>query len=388
MNTDILSLAQPSQIELEISNPTQHAAQQKTQNLVHQKEKWQAYLNQLTLDSVISWLQEEVETVISVSSQASLLSSWTLVHGTAITLNQKRLILIPSEAIDRGELRVPQEWIDIPNWAGDYYFAITVNPDDNRIQIWGYTTHLQLKEEGEYDNYHRYYVLNADQIFDDVSAFWVAQELCPQETTRAVIPSLPQLSMEQAENLLQRLSTPKTPEPRLAIPFNTWGALLSHDGWRQRLYERRQGLPEQRSILQWLESGVSQLAQQLGWRQLDWQSEFAGARGSTSPSVPTAFCRPVTIQNHSYELQVMPIGNPAERVWRFQLQPTVIGEMIPAGFTLRLLSEDLQPFENNEASTSTPTESLYIDVAMAENEGIIWETEPQAEGYEREILRF
>lgn len=378
MNAEIFPLTQPSEIELEITPSTQ------PQSLLQPKERWQSYLNQITLEAVVSWLQEEGETVTPL--QTSWLNTWTLVNGSAITLGNKRIILLPSEAIDTTELRVPQEWVDIPNWAGDYYLAIQVNPDDNFMRIWGYATHMQLKQQGNYDYNHRHYALNTDHIYDDVSAFLVALELCPQETTRAAIAELPHLPLEQAENLLQRLSQSQIVEPRLAVPFQTWGALISHDGWRQRLYESRQGLPEQRSILSWLESGISELAQQLGWKPLNWQSQFAGARGSDSQSLETAFSRPLTIDNQSYELQIMPTGD--QGVWRFQLQPTVMGKMIPKGVTLRLLSEDLQAFENNEATATTPTESLYIDVALAFGEGIVWETEPQAEEYEREILRF
>lgn len=380
MNAEISPLTQPSEIELEITPSTQ------PQSLLQPKERWQSYLNQITLEAVVSWLQEEGETVTSVPSPTSLVNIGSLVNGTAITLGDKRIILIPSEAIDTTELRVPQEWVDIPNWAGDYYLAIQVNPDDHFLRIWGYATHMQLKQQGNYDYNHRHYALNADQIYDDVSGFLVALELCPQETTRVAISELPHLPLEQAENLLQRLSQSQIIEPRLAVPFQTWGALLSHDGWRQRLYESRQGLPEQHSILSWLEAGISELAQQLGWKPLNWQSQFAGARGNASQSLARAFSRPLTIDNQSYELQIMPTEE--QGVWRFQLQPTVMGEMIPKGVTLRLLSEDLQGFENNEATATTPTESLYLDVALMSGEGIVWETEPQAEEYEREILRF
>jgi len=388
MNTDILPPINSSQLELTISPSIQGIAQQNCQSLSTASERWQCYLNCLCLETVVSGLQEEEVQVRPVGSRVSLPNIWTLVNGTAVTLNEVRVVVIPSETIDQSELRVPQEWIDIPSWAADYYFAVQVNPDDDQIRVWGYATHDQLKQQGNYDGNNRNYVLAAEEMVDDLSAFWVARELCPNETTRAVVPSLPTLSLEQAENLLQRLGNSHGLDPRLAIPFEHWGALIEHDGWRQRLYETRQGLPEQRSILQWLQSGISGLAQELGWRQLDWQPELAGARGTSSEQVAMAFCRPLTIEGKSYELQVTPIGAPAERVWRFQLQPSALGEMIPAGLTLRLLSEDLQPFENNEATATTPTEQLYIEVAFVSNEGIVWETEPQAEGYEREILRF
>jgi len=388
MNPETLPPVDSGQVELTISSAIQTAAQQTYRSLSTASERWQCYLNCLCLETVLAWLEEEGVPAAPAGSRVSLPNIWTLVNGTAIALEGVRVAVIPSETIDTSELRVPQEWIDVPSWAADYYFAVQINPDEHQIRIWGYATHLQLKQQGHYDWDNRSYVLAAEEIANDLSAFWAARELCPNETARAAIPSLPALSLEQAENLLQRLGNSHVLEPRLAIPFERWGALIEHDGWRQRLYEIRQGLPEQRSILQWLQSGISQLAQELGWRQLDWQSELAQARGTQSQAAARAFSRPLTIEGKSYELQVMPIGDPAERVWRFQLQPSAVGEMIPPGLTLRVLSEDLQPFENNEATAATPTEQLYIEVALVSNEGIVWETEPQAEGCEYEILRF
>jgi len=31
---------------------------------------------------------------------------------------------------------VPQEWVDIPEWAADYYLAVQVNPDSGWLRIW------------------------------------------------------------------------------------------------------------------------------------------------------------------------------------------------------------------------------------------------------------
>ncbi|MEL6352707.1 MAG: DUF1822 family protein, partial [Cyanobacteria bacterium J06627_28] len=72
--------------------------------------------------------------------------------------------------------------------------------------------------------------------------------------------------------------------------------------------------------------------------------------------------------------------------WRFTLQK--LTGLIPAGVTLSLLTEALQPFENNAATSNEPTESLYVDVALAPDEAIVWAVTPTPEQYEAEILRF
>lgn len=65
-----------------------------------------------------------------------------------------------------------------------------------------------------------------------------------------------------------------------------------------------------------------------------------------------------------------------------------MGAAIPGGFKLRLLTEDLQPFPNNEDVATTAVELLFVDVALQPGEGIVWEIEPLPENYDREILRF
>ena len=59
--------------------------------------------------------------------------------------------MIPTEALDISELRVPQEWVDIPNWSADYYAAVQVNVEEGYIRIWGYTSQVNLKEKATYD---------------------------------------------------------------------------------------------------------------------------------------------------------------------------------------------------------------------------------------------
>ncbi len=60
-------------------------------------------------------------------------------------------------------------------------------------------------------------------------------QLCPTKTTRQAINSLPPLPQTQAQKLITRLANPEIINPRSAIPFTLWGALIEHDGWRQNL---------------------------------------------------------------------------------------------------------------------------------------------------------
>lgn len=378
-----------TQIWLEFSEEPQTQAWENSQYFSSPSSRWNAYINQICLSTVLPWLQEEYAPKAKIwPNNAALPSFWEVVNGTAIVANNTRFVIIPSEAIDLDELRVPQEWIDIPSWVADYYLAVQVNPDDRCVVVWGYATHEKLKERGNYDASDRTYSLAANELISDLNVLWVARELYPEETTRAEVNFLDILPQAQAENLIQRLGNSAIIEPRLAVPFQLWGALLEHGGTRQQLYYRRMGLNDQQSIIDWLRTGVSVIAQQIGWKRIELQPSFAGARGVELTDGEAILSRQLQIAGQLYELQVFPLRNLDRSTWRFQLQNSAPGGVIPGGFKLRLLTEDLQPFEGNEDVAITAQEQLYIDVAVAPGEGLVWEIEPFPENYDREILRF
>lgn len=193
-----------------------------------------AYINQVSLATVLPWLEE------TLGMKSTTNSYWELVNGTAITIDQTRIVLIPSHAIDTNEIRVPIEWVDIPSWAADYYLAAQVNSEDSWVKIWGYATHLQLKRQASYDRCDRTYCLNSRDLIHDMNVLWVSRELCPEAATRSEIEPLPRLSVRQANNLIATLGTPSTVFPRVAVTFQEWGAVLENDEYRQRLIELRQ----------------------------------------------------------------------------------------------------------------------------------------------------
>lgn len=349
--------------------------------------RWQASLNQACLSAFLPWVREEFAPNAKVwANPATLPSFWEVVNGSAIDIDHHRLVLIPSAAADFAELRVPQEWVEIPDWAGDYYVSVYVNQEDQEIRVLGYTTHQFLKQHGEYDASDRSFCLEADALITDINVLWVTRQLCPEESLRMAVEPLPLLPVEQAENLLDRLGSPDLILPRLAIPFQSWAALLQHGGWRRRLYERRLGMAESWSVQHWLQSGISNLAQQFGWHAMELQPSLVRARGERSQ--PIVLLRQLTIAGRPYELKIFSTGEPERSIWRFELQSATLGSLIPPGFKLRLLTEDLLPFENNEDVATTAIDQLYLEVALSPGDGLVWQTEPLPENYDWEILRF
>lgn len=377
----MFTFANPTDLILEIPTTTQNQAYS------HPHSRYQVYINQLCLGAVLLWLQEELTPQAKVWPNTTALPSfWEFVNGIAVTAGAIRFILVPSEAIDDSELRVPQEWVDIPTWAGDYYLAVQVEPEEGYVRVWGYCTHAQLKAQGSYDLGDRTYSLDASDIIKDINVLTVALQLCPEEPTRSVIAELPALALPQAQNLITRLGMREVITPRLAIPWTLWGSLIAHGGWRQSLYQRRLGFPEQWSVLQWLQSGVSQVAEAVGWGSLDLQLSAAGARSVEARQLQPTLFRQLAIAGQLYELLITPQDEAA--IWRFELRNLTPGGSIPGGFKLRLLTEDLQPFPDNEAIATTTVEAIFIEVALEPGEGLVWEIEPLPENYDREILKF
>ncbi|NEP14208.1 MAG: DUF1822 family protein [Symploca sp. SIO1A3] len=242
LSLDDLSLIYPEQVFLEFSPEKREQLWQQTQrqNYSNTAARWNAYLNCLCLNTFLTYLETEpdVPGIPKVWHQlADLPSVWEVVNGTAVELDKVRLVLIPSEASTFTELRVPREWVELPEWVGNYYLAVQLNLEECWLQVWGYATHQQLQEKGRYDRMDETYSVDAEELIEDLTVMWVVEEL--YLSSKHQVQPLPRLSSLEAEALLEQLSQ-KTPySPRLDVPFVKWGALVADDQWRQELYQRR-----------------------------------------------------------------------------------------------------------------------------------------------------
>ncbi|WP_414573869.1 DUF1822 family protein [Nostoc sp. CCY 9925] len=235
------AFADPREWLLEISPIIQAQSWQQSQVYATSSSRWCAYINQICLHAFLDWISTEDFPKASVwYSFPGTLAFWEFVNGTVILLEGRRVALIPSEAIDDRDLEVSQEWVDIPSWAADYYLAVQVKPDGEWVRIWGYTTHKELKSLAHYDSVDRTYCMDARHLTKDLNAFSLSYQFCRTEEMKAAVAPLPQLSTEQAENLVQQLGNASFRFSRLAVPFVTWGALIENEQWRQRLYQQRQ----------------------------------------------------------------------------------------------------------------------------------------------------
>ncbi|NES23847.1 MAG: DUF1822 family protein, partial [Symploca sp. SIO3E6] len=303
----------PDDLYLEVYPQQREEAWSQTSNYSNQAARWNAYLNLLALKVFIAYLQEEPDLIIDAGTQGhgdaekerfpsyvvreslweydvqeqplsiefndidpGLSSIWEFLNGTAIKLGQTRLVIIPEEVTVISELSVPQEWVDIADWAADYYLGMAVNLEDGWLRIYGYATHQKLKEQGRYEPMGRTYALGEDDLIADLNVMWVARELCAAE--RAEIAPLPQLSLAQAEKLIAQLGKPSAYSPRLNIDFASWAMVLVNEQWRQKLYRMRSLSAATLSVTSTLSKALVRLSQWLeqdfgdalnaGWQQI------------------------------------------------------------------------------------------------------------------------
>lgn len=229
----------PHQLWLEVSERTQTEAWQMIaqQSYSNSAARWTAYLNTLCVTEFLAWLNvhfEEEDLPCQVSFDASV---WEVVDGTALTLGQTRIVLIPVEQSHLSEVCIPQEWIDIPNWVPDYYLAVHLNLEDCWMRVCGFATRAQILKRSHYDRIVQTYVLNASDLIENLDVMWVAQDICP--TAKPEIQALPSLLPNQVECLFAKLSNSTAYSPRLTVPFSKWAAILTSDYYRHSLYQRR-----------------------------------------------------------------------------------------------------------------------------------------------------
>lgn len=330
-------------------------------------DRWQAYLNQVCLWTMLPWLQEKFGTTPVVSSLATP-QFWELVNGSAVTLGDMRLIVVPTEAMDRSELRVPQEWIDIPGWIGDYYLAVEVNMDEQGLEIWGYSTHAQIKSQGKYDVSDRAYALTGDGLIQDLAVFYVMQQLAT-EPTRTTIPTLPDLPATTATVLISQLATPSVIVPRLELSFQQWGALLQDDRTLQRLCQQR-ARQRQAQTLPATPQSVVQLGQWLqdlfetGWQAMTAVFEstpdqaFSVRGENTQPLVQRV--KPIQLGNNLIVVLAIAVETETDGRRRIGVQvfpqPTEGG--LPAHLELQMTSLTGDILQSIEASD----QSRYIQL--------------------------
>ena len=239
-------------LRLTINEADREIAWQQAQQHSNPISRYNAYLNGACLNAVLNWLSEwlagEAFPQPSVWHSQDISSIWEVVNGTAIQIGDTRLVLIPSDEGDLEELCVPQEWVDIPNWSADYYLPVQVNLDGDEDECWvevcGFATHRQLKNEGTYSAGDRTYALPTKELTRSLVVMQITLGL----NLQAEVSPLPSLSELKATELLQNLGNSSVYSPRLIVPFEQWASFLANDECRQQLYNQRLGIIQEPAV--------------------------------------------------------------------------------------------------------------------------------------------
>lgn len=255
---------------------------QQSQHHSHPIARYNGYLNGACLNALFNWLSDWPEPQNPqplVWHGQDLASIWEVVNGTAIQIGGSRLVFIPSDESDLAEICVPQEWVDIPSWAGDYYVAVQVNldgDDDDRcwLEVCGFATHQQLKHQGRYSAGDRTYSLAIDELTASLTVMQITLGLNLQAEVAPVL----NLSEMDAAKLLQILGDSSLYSPRLKVSFEQWAAFLANDKYRQQLYHNRVAnfvpvvaTPTPATLLQRMNN-----YSQAGWKMLEQMKENFG----------------------------------------------------------------------------------------------------------------
>jgi hypothetical protein len=269
LNLEQLQQIDPQAIWLKITPSDLETVQPNAQLYSNPTGLHHATLNQLCLHKFRDWLSAiELEATASFN-ETDWPPIWDVVTGCSLNIGKTKIILIPTDTLDRDELRVPQEWVDLPNLLGDYYVAVQIDRDINAMNIWGFTSHRLLKQHGEYEAFDRSYSLPSDLLIPDLDILWMGQGLGLNEIS--AVAELPSLNLDRALELIQELSVPSPYSPRTNIDWLDWGNLMNNPSLRAQLYQTRK---QQAAIAQapapsfhltdWLRSEISN-AINSGW---------------------------------------------------------------------------------------------------------------------------
>ncbi|GDZ94936.1 hypothetical protein PA905_29730 [Planktothrix agardhii CCAP 1459/11A] len=220
----------PEQLYIELSEQQMiNAWNQANKHFQNDIIRWRAYLNYLVVEAI-----PKIETELDLEKKlgyypSDLSKVLEFINGTILTLGETRLVVIPSDSNIGGDLCVPQELVDLPQFAGDYYLGVYINLDEEWLRFWGACSHKKLTTEGVYDESSRNYYLDRDELIEDLEAVLIAREICPNERGEYKFVNLPSLSESESNGLWEQLKQPDCYVPRLALDSPTWLSLFIND---------------------------------------------------------------------------------------------------------------------------------------------------------------
>jgi Protein of unknown function (DUF1822) len=188
----------------------------------------------LYLQAVSKYLTESLNLVVKPifpSEEYHLLFVDRLVNGFGLSVAGVKVAFIPSPALDLMGFEVPREWVELSNWAADYYVPIQVDVEHNCLHLWGFISHQYLCQKATLDLSLHSYEVDAVDLISDLDSLWTACDLVARQvisSERGEVLDLPSLSELEARKLIDRLKQHRSIfSARLGISFAQWGAILN-----------------------------------------------------------------------------------------------------------------------------------------------------------------
>lgn len=230
-----------------------------------------------------------------------------LADGFALTIEGARIVFIANEDRDMSSFELPQEWVDLSNWVADYYVPIQIDADNCSLHLWGFVTHRQIKEMGEFDRVFRTYTIDSQDLNDDLDTLWLRCELQAQGkmlANRAATLPISPLSSHTAQEIINLLLQHKSVfSPRLDFSIEQWGGILNQPEWLENYLSSASNLvPTENKVITklsaWLDLKITAIYQ-------DWQSieEFF------APTPLQAGMRSLSTVQKVKELMIAPANN-------------------------------------------------------------------------------
>ncbi|BAQ64162.1 DUF1822 family protein [Geminocystis sp. NIES-3709] len=263
MSLDLFTAFNSEHLWLKFSDEDEVKAIKISQGCSPNGGRHQSFLNALVSICLIKWLKITFPNIYYEElDENNLLTFWEFVNGTPLVINNNtRLILLPEEKEDLTEFYIPQEWVDIPHFRGDYFLPIQVNLDTGWLRFWGFVVYEDVKELAIYDRTFFNYILPEQLVEGDLNLLWLFEKY--SLSGKPECQTLPLLSTTEKNNLLTSLLPLDSLMIRHHLDFVKWGAIFSDDSCRQSLYQQYQPL----CLGAWLQHNFNQ-AYDRGWQHL------------------------------------------------------------------------------------------------------------------------
>ncbi|BAQ62094.1 hypothetical protein GM3708_2500 [Geminocystis sp. NIES-3708] len=249
------------QIKIQLTDKIKTETWQNINQLSNDIALVRGYLNLLVRKIFISWLNLILEKNFSDTMKLEdNLSIWEFINGNAIDIDSSRIILIPIETQDKIEFSIPEEWLKIPQWVGNYYIAVEVNLEENYLNFAGYISYEDVNNYGKLDSFNHCYDLPYECLETDLNLICLEYEY-GWDSIPQILP-LPFLSSPIKQNLFKEIQDNLS--SCLLVNFGHWLSLLSDNKTRYQLFASRKSV----NLSEWLKGKfLTNLSK--GWQTLD-----------------------------------------------------------------------------------------------------------------------